>query len=131
MLRYYKLFYARMASGKYDLKNLYQGIQKLIIVDIALDRSHDKPQLIFESLNSTGHDLSQADLIRNYILMGEETNVQNRLYEEYWRPMELGFGYDHASLYDIFMIDFLTLKTGYIPKLKELYEEFKKYFLSL
>src|SRR5690625_7961619 len=119
-----------MASGKYDLKNLYQGIQKLIIVDIALGRSHDKPQLIFESLNSTGLDLSQADLIRNYILMGEETNVQNRLYNDYWRPMELRFGYDHASLFDSFTSDVLTLKTGHRPDVKEVYEEFKKYVQS-
>ena len=130
LLDNFRLFYDRMASGKYDLRKLYQGLQKLIIVDIALDRSHDNPQLIFESLNSTGLDLSQADLIRNYVLMGEETKEQNRLYEDYWRPMELRFGYDHASLFDSFMRDFLTLKTGDIPKVKEVYEEFKKYVHS-
>lgn len=127
LLDNFKLFYDRIASGKYDLNKVYRGLQKLIIVDIALDRTHDNPQLIFESLNSTGLDLSQADLIRNYVLMGEEAKEQNRLYEDFWRPMEVRFGYDHASLFDSFMRDYLTLKTGDIPKVSEVYEDFKKY----
>lgn len=127
LLDNFKLFYDRIASGNHDLNTVYRGLQKLIIVDIALDRSHDNPQLIFESLNSTGLDLSQADLIRNYVLMGEEAKEQNRLYEDFWRPMEVRFGYNHASLFDSFMRDYLTLKTGDIPKVSEVYEEFKKY----
>lgn len=123
----YKLFYDKIASGNVDLKKLYRGLQKLIIVDIALDRNHDNPQLIFESLNSTGLDLSQADLIRNYVLMGEESVEQSRLYEDYWRPMEVRFGYDNVSLFDSFIRDYLTWKTGDIPKVKEVYDDFKKY----
>jgi uncharacterized protein with ParB-like and HNH nuclease domain len=60
---------------------LYKGINKLIIVDIALE-IHDNPQLIFESLNSTGMDLSQADLIRNYVLMGLDNKEQTKLYDK-------------------------------------------------
>ena len=127
LLENFKLFYDRIASGKHDLNTIYKGLQKLIIVDIALDRTHDNPQLIFESLNSTGLDLSQADLIRNYVLMGEEAKVQTQLYEDHWRPMEVRFGYDHASLFDSFMRDYLTFKTGEIPKLNEVYDDFKKY----
>jgi uncharacterized protein with ParB-like and HNH nuclease domain len=81
-----------------DLDALYQGIAKLIIVDIALDRESDNPQLIFESLNSTGLALSQADLIRNYILMGLETAEQEKLYTHYWHPMEQSFGQVKDSL---------------------------------
>jgi len=127
LLENFKLFYDRIASGKHDLNTIYKGLQKLIIVDIALDRTHDNPQLIFESLNSTGLDLSQADLIRNYVLMGEEAKVQTQLYEDHWRPMEVRFGYDYASLFDSFMRDYLTFKTGEIPKLNEVYDDFKKY----
>src|SRR5690606_38377446 len=69
-----------------DLTALCQGLAKLVIVDIALSRDQDNPQLIFESMNSTGRELSQADLIRNFILMGLEPAHQTRLYEEHWRP---------------------------------------------
>ena len=55
---------------------LCKGLDKLILVDISLSRQHDNPQLIFESMNSTGLDLSQADLIRNYVLMGLEPDHQ-------------------------------------------------------
>jgi uncharacterized protein with ParB-like and HNH nuclease domain len=65
------------------------GLAKLVIVDIALSRDQDNPQLIFESMNSTGRELSQADLIRNFILMGLEPQHQTRLYEDHWRPMEV------------------------------------------
>ena len=49
-----------------------EAVRKLVVVDIALSRDQDNPQLIFESMNSTGKELSQADLIRNYVLMGLE-----------------------------------------------------------
>ena len=67
-----------------DLTPLCKGLAKLMIVDIALSRDQDNPQLIFESMNSTGRELSQADLIRNFILMGLDTAQQTRLYEEHW-----------------------------------------------
>lgn len=54
-----------------------------MVVDIALARDQDNPQLIFESMNSTGKELSQADLIRNFVLMGLEPKLQTHLYEEY------------------------------------------------
>ena len=60
------------------LELIVAGIEKLVIVDIALERDHDNPQLIFESLNSTGLDLSQADLIRNYVLMGLPQRSRSR-----------------------------------------------------
>ena len=63
-----------------------------MIVSISLTNGQDNPQLIFESMNSTGKELSQADLIRNYILMDLEPEKQTELYKEYWRPMEISFG---------------------------------------
>ena len=60
---------------------VYEGIRKLIIVDVSLTRGQDDPQMIFESLNSTGLDLTQADLIRNFVLMRQDDDSQIRLYE--------------------------------------------------
>lgn len=99
-------------------------------MDIALDRNKDNPQLIFESLNSTGLDLSQADLIRNYVLMGLEPERQKRIYNDYWYPMEQNFGHaEYSPQFNRFMRDYLTVKSrvGTIPKMDEVYEIFKTY----
>ncbi len=114
-----------------DIKSLCLGLLKLFIVDISLNRDHDNPQLIFESMNSTGKDLSQADLIRNFMLMRLEGDIQKRLYEDYWRPMEVEFGQEaYSSYFDSFMRHYLTMKTGNIPNINAVYEEFKKYFYN-
>jgi uncharacterized protein with ParB-like and HNH nuclease domain/predicted transport protein len=114
-----------------DLSSLCKGLAKLAIVDISLSRDQDNPQLIFESMNSTGRELTQADLIRNFILMGLEPDLQTRLYEQYWRPMETDFGQEaYTTHFDGFMRHFLTVKTGEIPRLNEVYETFKRYSRS-
>jgi predicted transport protein len=97
-----------------------------VIVDLALSRDQDNPQLIFESMNSTGLDLSQADLIRNFILMGLEPAHQTRLYEDHWRPMEIAFGQEaYGAHFDGFMRHYLTFQTGEIPNVRAVYEAFK------
>ena len=109
-----------------DLPALCHGLAKLVVVDIALSRDQDNPQLIFESMNSTGRALSQADLIRNFILMGLEQTHQSRLYEDHWRPMEVGFGQEgYGSHFDSFMRHYLTIKMGEIPNVRAVYEAFK------
>ncbi len=114
-----------------DITPLCQGLAKLVIVDIALSRDQDNPQLIFESMNSTGRELSQADLIRNFVLMGLEPVHQAKLYEDHWRPMEVAFGQDaYGSHFDGFMRHYLTFKTGEIPNVKAVYEAFKAYTRS-
>ena len=113
-----------------DLITVWKGLAKLVVVDLALNRDQDNPQLIFESMNSTGKELSQADLIRNYILMGLEPELQSKLYNEYWRPMELDFGQEaYGKYFDDFMRHYLTVKTGDIPKIQLVYEEFKNHAL--
>ena len=114
------------ALGTAGLAPLCKGLAKLTIVDVALSREQDNPQLIFESMNSTGRELSQADLIRNFILMGLEPGHQTRLYEEHWRPMEIAFGQEaYGTHFDGFMRHYLTLKTGEIPNVRAVYEAFK------
>ena len=99
-----------------------------MVVDIALTRDQDNPQLIFESMNSTGKELSQADLIRNFILMGLEPVLQTRLYEQFWRPMEQDFGQEaYGTHFDGFMRHYLTVKTGEIPNINAVYDAFKEH----
>lgn len=127
----YGLFGAWIAGCKGDLTALCRGIAKLVVVDISLSRDQDNPQLIFESMNSTGRELTQADLIRNFILMGLEPELQTRLYGNYWRPMELDFGQEaYGTHFDSFMRHYLTVKTGEIPRLNEVYEAFKTHARS-
>jgi uncharacterized protein with ParB-like and HNH nuclease domain len=122
MIENYDFFRAQLSKSNVDLARLYQGISKLLIVDISLNRDHDNPQLIFESLNSTGLDLSQADLVRNYVLMGLEPQEQDALYNNYWYPMEQSFGHgEYSSYFDRFMRDYLTVRTGRIPNLGDVY----------
>ena len=124
----FEFFVNKIAEKKENLEIICKGLRKLIIVDISLDRDQDNPQLIFESLNSTGRELSQADLIRNFILMDQEQELQSKLYSQYWRPMEKDFGQEsYAKHFDSFMRHYLTVKTGVIPKEREVYEVFKQY----
>ncbi len=124
-------FESWIAARKGDLAAVCKGLAKLIVVDIALNRDQDNPQLIFESMNSTGLELSQADLIRNFILMGLEPKLQTQLYEQFWRPMEVDFGQDaYGTHFDGFMRHYLTMKTGEIPNILAVYEEFKAYARS-
>ncbi len=124
----FDLFTELLAARRGDLAPVCRGLAKLVVVDIALSRDQDNPQLIFESMNSTGKELSQADLIRNFILMGLEPILQTRLYEQYWRPMEIDFGQEaYGTQFDGFMRHYLTVRTGNIPREREVYEAFKDY----
>ena len=124
----FEYFDEQLQVLKGDVTQLCRGLSKLVIVDVSLSREQDNPQLIFESMNSTGRELSQADLIRNYVLMGLEPTLQTDLYERHWRPMELGFGQEGYGVYfDAFMRHYLTVKTGDIPNVRAVYEAFKAY----
>ena len=122
----FKFFQQQVAALGNELEPLCRGLAKLMVVDVALSRDQDNPQLIFESMNSTGRALSQADLIRNFVLMGLKPAQQTRLYQDHWRPMELAFGQEaYGTHFDRFMRHYLTLKTGEIPKIENVYEAFK------
>lgn len=124
----FDFFKEQVAALGDDLTALCHGLAKLVIVDIALSRDQDNPQLIFESMNSTGLELTQADLIRNFILMGLEPAHQTHLYKDYWRPMERAFGQEaYGSYFDAFIRHYLTLRTDEIPRIGDVYEAFKAY----
>jgi len=126
----FALFKSWIASAA-NLKVVCQGVAKLLVIDTSLTRGEDNPQLIFESMNSTGKELSQADLVRNFVLMGLDPELQTRLYREYWRPIELDFGQQaYGEEFDAFMRHYLTLKTGDIPRQDQVYEAFKTHARS-
>ena len=127
----YNFFASKIADMELQPKDVYEAIGKLQIVNITLDRNVDDAQAIFESLNSTGKELSESDLIRNYVLMGLEPSEQRYVYEHMWRPMELLFAYEKQdSVMDRFFRDYLTMKTTRIPKIDRVYEGFKAYHLN-
>lgn len=126
----FDFFINQINKNNIDLDSLYSGISRLFIVDISLDREKDNPQLIFESLNSTGLELSQADLIRNYILIDLEPKEQANIYNNYWYPMEQSFGQIvYAEQFDKFIRYYLTIKSkaGAIPNIRDVYNSFKSY----
>ena len=127
----FEFFRAKLKGLAGNLAHVCHGLSKLMIVDVALTRGQDNPQLVFESLNSTGRELSQADLIRNYVLMSLEPDLQTRLYEQYWRPMEAEFGQEgYVWHFDSFMRHYLTVRTGEIPNVRDVYTAFKTYAQS-
>ena len=127
-----KFFEAQLRTGDQELQDVYRGLQKLVIVDVALEQGKDNPQLIFESMNSTGLDLTQADLIRNYVLMGLEPKAQTRLYNDFWKRMEHRFAGRDPQDFDKFVRDFLSLRVvsagASTPvRLDQVYAAFKRY----
>lgn len=122
----FKLFEEWIRKNTDKLETIFKGLDKLMVVEISLERGKDNPQLIFESMNSTGKDLTQTDLIRNYILMGLEPEKQKIFYKKYWRAMEEDFK-QNETLFNQFVRHYLTIKTGKIPNEKRVYEAFKRY----
>ncbi len=131
LLNNYSFFTERILDKELQPAEVYESIGKLQIVNITLDRSIDDAQAIFESLNSTGKELSESDLIRNYVLMGLDSAEQTYVYEHFWRPMELLFDYGaQESIMDRFFRDYLTMRLARIPRQDRVYEEFKSYHLN-
>ncbi|WRD21962.1 DUF262 and DUF1524 domain-containing protein [Helicobacter pylori] len=122
----FKLFEEWIRKNTDKLETIFKGLDKLMVVEISLERGKDNPQLIFESMNSTGKDLTQTDLIRNYILMGLEPEKQKIFYEKYWRAMEEDFK-QNETLFNQFVRHYLTIKTREIPNINKVYEAFKRY----
>ncbi|QQW80502.1 DUF262 and DUF1524 domain-containing protein [Helicobacter pylori] len=128
----FKLFEEWIRKNTDKLETIFKGLEKLMIVWIALKKEKDDPQLIFESMNSKGIELTQADLIRNYIIMETEVGKQEGFYNQYWRAMEEDFKQSKKQskkedLFNKFVRHYLTIKIGKIPNEKRVYEAFKRY----
>lgn len=124
----YNFFYNTLNKDNFSI--VTEGLNRLLFVEISLERGKDDPQRIFESLNSTGLELSQADLIRNYILMGLEPREQVRVFENYWEIIENNAKIENSqeSKVSELIRDYLTLINKKIPNKSKVYEEFKARF---
>ena len=119
----YQYFYERILNQEITIDELYFAIERLIIVEIELKNGEDDPQLIFESLNSTGLDLTDADKVRNFILMNQPSEKQEKLYDNYWNKVEKNTNYEVTQ----FIRDYLTMKENQIPNNNKIYISFKRY----
>ncbi|GAA8540035.1 DUF262 and DUF1524 domain-containing protein [Helicobacter pylori] len=122
----FKLFEEWIRKNTDKLETIFKGLEKLMIVEIALEKEKDDPQLIFESMNSKGMELTQTDLIRNYIIMETEIEKQEGFYNKYWRAMEEDFK-QNKKLFDRFVRHYLTIKTREIPNINKVYAALKDY----
>ena len=122
--------YFKIVITKENFVTILNGLKRLIFVEVSLERGKDDPQRIFESLNSTGLDLSQSDLIRNYILMDLDPKNQNKVFEQIWNPIEENAKnlIKQKSLVSDYIRDYLTLRNKKIPNKSKVYLEFKKLY---
>ncbi len=120
----YNFFKDHIKDSTIKINDYFRAFRRIWIVYIGLDRDKDDPQLIFESINSTGLSLSEADLIRNFILMDKKQSDQIYLFEEYWTKIEQILGSEKISS---FIRDYLTMKESKIPKQNDIYLSFKRY----
>lgn len=127
IVKNYKLFKELIENSQYSPEELFDALNYIELVYISLEKEKksENPQLIFESLNSTGLSLTESDLIRNFLLMNNTYDNQKRLYEDYWLKIERLL--TNAKISD-FVRDYLTMKTGIIPKKSNVYSAFKDYF---
>ena len=125
----YTYFRELLRGPGVDPAQIYEGVHRLVVVDVKLQLAVDNPQLIFESLNSTGIDLTQSDLIRNYLLMGLPEEDQTRLYNDYWSRMEATFRHAGGGL-DYFLRDYIALKQELTtqPLAEKIYAHFKTFW---
>lgn len=126
----FKLFEKWVSQNTNKLETIFKGLDKLMIVEIALEKGKDDPHLIFESMNSKGMELAQTDLIRNYIIMETEVEKQEGFYNKYWRAMEEDFKQNEKQdkkLFDRFVRHYLTIKTREIPNISKIYVALKDY----
>ena len=129
ILNSYKFFIDCLQTPECDFDKVYRGIGRLIIVDVTLDRESDNPQLIFESMNSTGVSLRQSDLVRNYLLMGLDESVQTQSYNNYWSKIEQFFK-GSVNVFDEFLRDYMALraKSTQQTRLDRIYDTFKEFW---
>ncbi|GAA7879244.1 DUF262 and DUF1524 domain-containing protein [Helicobacter pylori] len=124
----FKLLGEWISENTGKLETIFKGLEKLMIVEIALEKGKDDPQLIFESMNSKGMELTQTDLIRNHIVMETEIEKREGFYNKYWRAMEEEFEQSkREDLFNKFVRHYLTIKTREIPDINKVYVAFKRY----
>lgn len=127
VLEAYKYFYERIQKNEVNPDRLVTALENFVVISVSLKTEEDDPQLIFESLNSTGLALTESDKVRNFVLMDLEPRIQEQLYNKYWRAME-----DLVKSDDLtkFIKDYLIIKNNRVPDDRDTYFEFKKFVSS-
>ena len=125
----YQYFYERILKEEITVDELYDSISKLMVINITVSED-DNPQLIFESLNSTGVDLTEGDKIRNFVLMGQSADNQALFYKHYWSKIEICTGNDNRNNngVSLFIRDYLSAMKQITPSMDKIYPAFKAYF---
>lgn len=123
--RNYSEFRKMISKMKVSVEDFYNALQRIEAVAVQLEE-FDNPQVIFESLNSTGLELTDIDLIRNYLLMNCSADIQTRLYKDYWLKIENLLGDNFLQ----FIKDFLSLKNGVVTSSAKnyVYQSFQKFY---
>lgn len=123
----YNYLYSCIDNMKISIDQLMNSIQKLQFMVVNLNAPEDDPQLIFESLNSTGVALTDADKIRNFLLMNEEIPEQDKYFHNYWQPLEENTHFEVSKFFRYY----LTIKNAEFPKISNVYNEFKTTYFDL
>lgn len=123
----FQFFQDEILKQRISVDELWEAIQHLIVIDISLRRSEDNAQLIFESLNSTGVDLTEADKIRNFVLMNLPADQQEDYYNKYWHPIELDTEEGNEYHVSEFIRNYLTFKLKKAPTMGKVYQVFKRF----
>lgn len=123
----YQFFLDAIVKTGLSADDLYGAFKKLEFVDISIEQK-DNPQLIFESINSTGVSLTEGDKIRNYVLMDLESSIQEQFFKKYWKPVEelVDRGRDEDSV-GLFIRDYLSMERSSISNLNRIYVDFKQF----
>lgn len=125
----FEFFNKKIQSQELTINEIITALQKLEIIEISLEDNRDNPQLIFDSLNSTGIRLSPCEQIKNYLLMGQKRDEQEILYNEFWAPMEKRFNDIDSNLLEQFLADYLiTKQNAPLNTNKELYSDFIAFY---
>ena len=124
----YNYFYNRILKEEISIDDLFEAIKALMVINITVDEDDD-PQLIFESLNSTGVDLTEGDKIRNFVLMGQTPENQDKYYNKYWSKIEACTGNDNRNNngVSLFVRDYLSVMRQSTPSMDKIYPVFKAY----
>ncbi len=123
----YRFFVDAVINSSYSLDQIMQGIGKLAVIAISMERS-ENPQLVFESINSTGLNLAEGDKIRNFVLMDLSPQDQEVVFKDFWCDIEHKTDrQDGSDGIGLFLRDYLTMKTGEVPNLGDIYESVKRH----
>lgn len=125
----YQLFQKLIRDSHIDSSELYEAMNhfNMVYIELSNDPNEEKPQVIFESLNSTGVSLSPSDLVRNFLLMKLDSQQQSELYKKYWIKIERMFA---TTTFAEFIRHYLVVKTHVSVKKNGVYSSYKDYFFS-